>query len=83
MSQGDNKEVVTYDKSKKYSDWSDKILWIYNDREKIVNERGIIITVANKTKMDVKAVFYVKSECLFFSMLNSKEKKKIRNTEWG
>ena len=54
MTQGDNKEGVRYDKGKKYSDWSDKILGIYNDREKIEDERGTIITFSNKTKMDVK-----------------------------
>ena len=35
MAQGENKEVIKYDKSKKYSDWSDKTLRTYKDKDKI------------------------------------------------
>ena len=35
MNQVENKEFVRYDKSKKYSDWSDKTLRTYKDKKKI------------------------------------------------
>ena len=34
MTQGENKEVVRYNKGNKYSDWQDKTLQTYNDKEK-------------------------------------------------
>ena len=40
--QGQNTEVVKYDKSKKYSDWLDKTLINYKDKDKIEDEKGII-----------------------------------------
>ena len=52
MTQGENKEVIKYDKSKKYSDWTDKTLLAYKDKEKIEDEKVIIIMFGNETKID-------------------------------
>ena len=35
ISQGENKEVVKYDKSKKYSDWSNKTMQTYKVKRKL------------------------------------------------
>ena len=44
------KRVIKYDKSKKYSDCSDKTLRTYKDKEKIEDEIGIISTFENEKK---------------------------------
>ena len=50
--QGQNTEVVKYDKSKKYSDWLDKTLINYKDKDKIEDEKGIIRMFAKKIDVD-------------------------------
>ena len=47
MTQGENKEVAEYNKSKKSYDWSDKTLHTCRDKQKIEDEIGIISTFAN------------------------------------
>ena len=59
MTQGENKEVVKYDKINKYSDWSDKTLVSYKDKDKIEDESGIISTFANDAKIDVRTALEV------------------------
>ena len=47
----ENKEVIDYNKSKKYSDWSGETLRSYKDKEKIEDEIGIISSIANEKKL--------------------------------
>ena len=47
MTQGENKEVVKYGTSNKYSGWSDKTLLNYKDSEKIEDKKGIISMFEN------------------------------------
>ena len=78
MTQGENKEVIKYDKSKKYSDWTDKNLWTYKDKEKVEEEKGIISRSENKTIVNVDTALEVNGEWIIISILKVKKKK---NTE--
>ena len=75
MNQGENKEFFGYDKSKKYSDWSDKTLRTYKDREKIEEKKGIISTFENETKIDAKTELEVHGNCGIMSTFKVKKKK--------
>ena len=77
MNQGENKEFFGYDKSKKYSDWSDKTLRTYKDREKIEEKKGIISTFENETKIDAKTELEVHGNCGIMSTFKVKKKKNI------
>ena len=48
MNQGQNKEVVKYNKSNKYYDWSDKNQRYCKDKNKTEDGIGIITTFANE-----------------------------------
>ena len=78
MTQGENKEVVRFDKRKKYSDSPDKTIRTYKDKDKIEYEKLIISTFVNETKIDVNTTLEVHSECGIMSMFKTKETK---NTE--
>ena len=60
--QGRNKEAIEYNKSKKYSDWSDKNIWTYKDKEKIEDITVNISMFANETKTDVDTELEVNGE---------------------
>ena len=44
------KNFINKNKSNKYSDWTDKILWTYKDKIKIEDEIGIITMLENGKK---------------------------------
>ena len=60
--QGENKEVIRYNKSNKHSDLSDITLWSYKDKEKIEDEKVVISMFATKTKINVKNALEVNGE---------------------
>ena len=60
--QGENKEVIRYNKSNKHSDLSDITLWSYKDKEKIEDEKVVISMFANKTKINAKNALEVNGE---------------------
>ena len=63
MNQGENKDSVKYNKSKKYSDWSDKTLRTYKDKEEIEDKTRILIAFKNETKIDVETSLEVQIKC--------------------
>ena len=75
MTQGENKDVIRYDKSKKYSDCSDKNLRTYEDKEKIEDGIDIVVRFANETKIDAETALEANGECEIMSTFKVKEKK--------
>ena len=67
-------QVIKYDKRKKCSDWLDKTLWTYKDKEKIEDEKGIISTFVNEKKIDVETTFEVHGNRGIISTSNMKKK---------
>ena len=78
MTQVENKEVVNWNKTKKLSDWSDKTLRTYKDKEKIEDKFETISTFANESVINVDTALEVNGECGIISKFTVKEKK---NTE--
>ena len=62
MTQGENIEVVKYDKRKKYYDWSDKTLRTYKDKDKTKDKSGIISKLSNETNNYVDTTLEVNGE---------------------
>ena len=74
----ENKEVIKYDKNTKYSDWSDKTLRTYKDKDKIEYEIDIISTFANETKVDVEISLEAKCK---YKIISTFKVKKNKNTD--
>ena len=79
MTQGENKEVVRYDKRKKYSDSPDKTLRTYKDKDKIEYEKLIISTFVNEASIYIRTEPKVNGDCEILSTVFSK--KVMRKTE--
>ena len=78
ITQEENKEVIKYDKSKKYYDWSDKTLWTYNDKDIIEGEKLTISTFSNNNKINVEIALEVHGMCgitITFKEKNTKQYK--------
>ena len=77
MTQVENEELVRYEKSNKYYDFQEKVLWTYKDKENIEDKNRILSTFANEK-------YYVNAEleinCEFGIIITFKAKKK-KNTE--
>ena len=76
MNQGEKKESVKYNKSKKYSDWLDKNMRNYKDKDKIEDKIVIMSTLANEEKINVKTALEANGECEIISTFKVKKNKK-------
>ena len=81
MSQGENKEVVKYNKSNKYSDWYDKTLRVYKYNQKVGDKIITINMFSNEAKIDVKTALEVNRECGIISTFKVKKIKRLKNAK--
>ena len=81
MSQGENKEVVKYNKSNKYSDWYDKTLRVYKYNQKVGDKIITISMFSNEAKIDVKTALEVNRECGIISTFKVKKIKRLKNAK--
>ena len=81
MSQGENKEVVKYNKINKYSGWYDKTLRVYKYNQKVGDKIITISMFSNEAKIDVKTALEVNRECGIISTFKVKKIKRLKNAK--
>ena len=73
MTQVESKDIIKYNKHKKYYYWSSKILRTHKDKQKPEDKKGIISMFATETKINVDTVLEIHGECIITSTFKEGE----------